>query len=170
MKRLLILASAAALLCGLTGCAQESSAPASSVQEMTYADMSELAKTMKDADPDLPDMLTVTDSDEEAETNFLSITDDLSFDKVAHYLLIYSSEGKCEEIAVIALKDQADTEAAKAALEKHLDTRRHLFAQYHPEEVPRMKNAEVFTSGAYAVLTVCQHPDAVKAAFEQAVG
>ena len=42
-------------------------------------------------------------------------------------------------------------------------------SQYEPKEVKRMEDGVIFTKGQYAVLLICEHPDAVRKAFEEAV-
>jgi len=142
----------------MCGCGEQSSA------EIKYADMQTLAADMAAADSTLPEMLTVTDADENADISFSSVSD-MEYDKIAHYCLVYSAEGKADEICVIAVKDPANVQEAKAALEAHAAARVRMYREYDASQAPRAENAVIFTDGVYAVLVICDHPDAVKAAF-----
>lgn len=124
----------------------------------------ELREDMLAAAPSLPEMKTVSDGDEKSEALF-SYLSDLDYDKVEHFFLVYSATGLADEIAVIAVKDPADAAEAKASLERHLSNRKQMYAQYQPDQVPRVENAEVFTKDQYVVLIVCDDAAAVKAAF-----
>lgn len=173
-----ILSGAAALLlsaCTLCGCGDMSSTAAvssiaetSSAAEFVFADMTKLAADMAAADTTLPDMLTVTDADADAEVSFASVSD-MDYGKLAHYLLVYSSAGKADEICVIAVKDEADAEEAKAALKKHAGSRVRMYREYDASQAPRAEKAVVFAEGHYAVLIICDNPDAVKAAFQAGI-
>ena len=173
-KTRLYCAGAALLLAGcmLCGCGEASStaetAPVSSAAEseaeVTYPDMKQLAADMAAADSTLPDMLTVTDADSDADVSFASVSD-MEYDKIAHYLLVYSSAGKADEICVIAVKDKADAAEAEAELKKHAESRVRMYREYDATQVPRAEKAVVFSEGHYAVLIICDNADAVKAAF-----
>ncbi len=105
----------------------------------------------------------------DAEDLFTNISD-LDYKKVDSFFVSYAKEGgKADEIAVIAVKDSADTEEAKKSLEAHKENRRKLLDQYEPEEVSRIKDGVIFTSGQYAVFIVSEKSDAVRKAFEEAV-
>ena len=49
------------------------------------------------------------------------------------------------------------------------DDRYKLLEQYEPEEVKRIEDGIVFSTGSYAVLIICDDPGAVRVAFEDAV-
>ena len=102
---------------------------------------------------------SVSGNMEDAEKNFSYIST-LSYDKVADYFIVYSTEGTADEIAVIAVKDAADVSRA------HVDDRLKLFQQYGPDQASRVEKAEIFTKDQYAVLLICDDSDAVKTAFE----
>ena len=90
----------------------------------------------------------------------------MDYTKIAHYLIAYSSEGKADEIVVIAMKDKNEVLAAKAALDTHVITRKNMYRTYDPSQEPRVSAAQVFVKGYYAVLVVSDHADAVAAAFD----
>lgn len=132
-------------------------------------DMSSLCKTMLEADSTIPDMTTVLDSDTDADSLFTYITDTYEYSKVEHYFLSYSSEGKADEIVVIAVKDIADIDAAVEALNAHKKHRISMFEQYDPDNVTKVQNGLVFKNSQYAVLIISDNAADVKAAFEKAI-
>lgn len=177
MKRQFIsLAAALCLALTVTACGGGSSIPAldtssaesSAADTYTYADMTKLAADMAAADSTLPDMLTVTDADDGAEASFASIGD-MAYDKIAHWLLVYSSEGKADEICVIAVNNAGDVKEAKDTLQKHADSRVRMYREYDASQAPRAEKAVIFTEGRYAVLIICDNADAVKAAFQAGI-
>ena len=130
--------------------------------------MYDLRTAMEAADSSLPEMLNASDNDKEAEDLFTNISD-LDYSKVDSYFVSYSKEGKADEIAVIAVRDPADVDAAKKSLEAHKEDRYQLLNQYEPEEVKRIEDGIVFSSGQYAVLIICDEKDSVRKAFEDAI-
>ncbi len=152
-KRILALALGLLLL---TGCA-----PAEA-----EVSMYDLEKAMLAADSSLPEMTSVNDSSENPASLFAYLSD-LEYEKVEHFFLAYSTEGKADEIAVIAVKDAGDVDAARESLERHVESRQKLYDQYDPEEAVRVGNAQVFTRGRCAVLILCDETEAVRSAFEE---
>lgn len=159
VKRLLALILGLVLL--TAGCALEAAE-----QDVSLYDLS---KQMLAADDTLPEMTTVNDSSETPETLFVYLSD-LEYEKVEHFFLSYSTEGKADEIAIIAVKDPADAAAAQQSLERHIQSRQKLYDQYDPDQAVRVKEAQVFTQGQYAVLILCDKGQQVREAFEKAVG
>lgn len=131
--------------------------------------MYDLRVAMEEADESLPSMLNASSAEEDAEENFKHISD-MDYEKVDSFFVSYSEDGLADEITVIAVKDAADVKAAKESLKSHRQDRRKLFEQYEPEQVKRIDDGIVFTSGRYAVLIICDDGGAVRAAFEKAVG
>ncbi len=152
----LLLALTAAL--ALAGCGGGSAGTAAP------ADMEAMQQAMLAADPSLPEMLSITGSVEDAKRLFTYLSD-FDYEKVDGYLLSYSSAGTADELAVVAVKDPADVNDAKASLEKHRGDRLKLFQTYGPEEAARVEKGEVFTEGPYAVLIICDDVQGVKDAF-----
>ena len=131
--------------------------------------MYDLRTAMEAADESLPAMLNAGSGEAAAESNFSHISD-MDYDSVDSYFVSDSEDGLADEIAVIAVKDAADVKAAKESLEEHRQDRRMLFEQYEPEQVKRIDDGIVFTSGRYAVLIICDNGQAVRAAFEKTAG
>lgn len=147
-------------LAALAGCASGSSGGTAA----PTANMEALQQAMLEADPSLPDMLSVTSEVDDAKKLFTYLSD-FDYEKVAGYLLSYSSTGTADELAVIAVQDAADVAEAKNSLEKHRQDRLKLFQTYGPQEAARVEKGEVFTEGPYAVLLICDDADSVKEAF-----
>ena len=130
--------------------------------------MGQLQKTMLEADPSLTEMLSVTGDASDSASLFAYLSE-LPYEKVDNFLLSYSSSGKADEVAVIAVKNAADVEEAARSLRTHVEQRRSLFRQYAPDQATRVDQAQVFTSGPYAVLIIADQGQAVKEAFEKAM-
>lgn len=159
MKKFLskLLVIIALLTCG---CGSEPAADTVSMYDLRVA--------MEEADESLPSMLNASNVEEDAKSNFKYISD-LDYDKVESYFVSYSEDGLADEIAVIAVKDAADAREAKESLAAHREERHKLLEQYEPEQVKRIDDGLIFTSGRYAVLIICDNAGAVKAAFEKFV-
>lgn len=130
--------------------------------------MYDLDQKMEEAESSLPEMLYASSEDGNAKEQFVHISD-MDYDKVDSYFVSYSKEGKADEIAVIAVKNPADTAEAKESLERHRQSRIKLLNQYEPKEVKRIEDGVIFSRDQYAVLIICDHPDAVRKAFEDMI-
>lgn len=131
--------------------------------------MKDLCDAMSAADDSLPDMITVKDTDEEAEDTFAYLSD-FEYSKVQRYFMSYASEdGNTQELAVIEVKDKKDVQDAEDSLKKHQESRIKLFEQYEPEKVAEVKEGITFTKDNYAVLIISSSKDSVKKAFETAI-
>ncbi len=162
MKKILPVMLVLSMLFG--GCANnKSTADGSGIS------MYDLCQTMEAADSSLPEMLYASSSEENARDLFVNISD-LDYSKVDSFFVSYAKEGgKADEIAVIAVKNVNDTEEAKKSLEAHKESRHKLLDQYEPEEVSRIDDGVIFTSGQYAVLIISENSGAVRKAFEKAI-
>lgn len=145
------------LINSLAGCGQK--------KVTATVSMYDLQTAMLSADSTLPDMSSVNGSSEDAAELFAYLSD-LSYDKVETYFLAYSTEGKADEIAVIAVKDAANVGEAEKSLDACVEKRRKLYEQYDPTQTERVEKALVFTNGQYAVLIICDKASDVKEAFE----
>ena len=112
------------------------------------------------------DMAYVSSNDADAET-YLSAVSDISYDKVDAFSVCYAKDGKgnSDEVVVIRVKDAADTGAALASLQKHLQTRQSLYATYDPTQSQKVGNGITFSDGLYAVLIVSEDNAKVKQVF-----
>lgn len=142
--RLLVIALLAVL--SLAACGNEGSGTAT-------VNMKQLQQAMLAAAPSLSETASTTGDAADAKETF-SYVSDLPYDKVENFLLSYSTTGKADEIAVIAVKDSADVTKAADSLRAHVESRRKLFLQYGPAEAARVEKAQVFTKDQYAVLII----------------
>ena len=149
---------------GLAACGKDDSG-----KELKTVDMSLLCDAMLAADSTLPEMITVSDSNEDGASLFQYITESFDYSKVEHYFLSYSAEGKADEIVVIAVKDTADIDEAVEALNAHKKHRISMFEQYDPDNVTRVQNGIIFKNSQYAVLIITDNAEDVKAAFEKEI-
>lgn len=164
LKGTLLLSAAALLALSLCACGGTGGQ-----KDTTALDMAQLQQTMLAADPGLTEMTSLTGSAPDGETLFAYVSA-LPYGKVEDFLLSYSTAGKADEVAVIAVKDQQDVEEAARTLRDHVAQRLTLFRQYGPDQAARVEQAQVFTKDNCAVLIVADQAQAVKTAFEQAVG
>lgn len=95
--RLLVIALLAVL--SLAACGNEGSGTAT-------VNMKQLQQAMLAAAPSLSETASTTGDAADAKETF-SYVSDLPYDKVENFLLSYSTTGKADEIAVIAVKDPA---------------------------------------------------------------
>lgn len=158
MKKYVIALALLAVL-ALAGCGAEGGGTAAGT-----ADMEALQQTMLKADASLPEMLSVTSSVSDAEKLFTYLSD-FDYGKVDAYLLSYASGGTADELAVIAVKDEADLQEARDSLEKHRQDRLKLFQTYGPEQAARVEKGVVTTHDRYAILLICDNTDDALAAF-----
>ena len=154
--RLLVIALLTVL--SLAACGNEGSGTAT-------VNMKQLQQAMLAAAPSLSETASTTGDAADAKETF-SYVSDLPYDKVENFLLSYSTTGKADEIAVIAVKDPADVTKAADSLRAHVESRRKLFLQYGPAEAARVEKAQVFTKDQDAVLIICDDSPAVKTAFD----
>lgn len=108
-----------------------------------------------------PEMISVSDVDTDAETLF-AYCSDLSYDKVEHFLLSYSAEGKADEVVVILLKEKEDEKEALESLESHRTSRLKLLQQYEPEETVRLQNGEIYSENGMVAMIVSDDNSKVK--------
>lgn len=159
-KRILLFCLAALLALSLCACGGESQSGGAQVN------MSQLQQAMLAADPSLQQMTSVTSEAADGETLFAYVSA-LPYDKVESFLLSYSSAGKADELAVIAVKDSKDVEEAAQSLRDHVQQRLQLFRQYGPDQAARVEQAQVFTKDNCAVLIIADQSQAVREALEQ---
>ena len=163
---------AALALFSLAGCGGGSSA-----QTQTPAvDGGALLRAMMEADDSLPEMTTVAidagslssnSADYRDSKKTFSYISDLPFDLVDRFAVAYSVDGRlADEIAVIAVKDEADAGDALDSLRRHQEDRLKLYQTYGPQEAARVEKAHMFTRNQYAVLIICDDTTSVTDAFE----
>lgn len=65
-----------------------------------------------------------------------------------------NSNATAEEIAVIKVKDSADVDTIKAAYETRVEEQKAACKDYLPDEMPKLEDAIIYSSGNYVVLCV----------------
>ncbi len=159
-----ILAASAAL--SLTACGNNT--PASSTAESSAqgeqqtnakspAEITE--KIMQDIE--FPSMAEIT-SDRLA--NYYEI-DAQTVDSFSAY--ICGSGAYPDEIAVFKLKSSGDAEAAKAALEKRVESQTKTFENYTPNEMYKIDGKNIVTNGSYIALIISADNKTATQLFEQ---
>lgn len=130
--------------------------------------MYDLRVAMLHADPAMPEMKSVSSSDDKADQLFTYLAE-FDYEKVEGYFLSYAADGMAYEVAVVCLKDAADVAGLKAALQDHVEGRVNLYKTYAPEQMDRAKAAEFVTVGRYVALIMCDDRAAVRSAFQSGV-
>ena len=143
----------------LTGCGSGGEQPSAE------PDVNTVIEEMRAAS-ELPQMLSMNSGDERGERGFAAVSD-LDYEKVEAYSLLYAADGSAYEIAVIRLKDAADSAALEQSLRRHIENRVRTYRQYSPEELPRAESAAAAVHGRYAALVMCDDVAAVKAIFDK---
>ena len=158
----LLLCSMLLLAAALTGCGDAQDAAQTDAQ--AAVDMDELCKNMLAADTTLPEMVTVTDKDDQAELNFGSFSD-FSYDRVAAYFYAYAKEGSSEEIAVVELKDAQDAAALMTTMQNHFKDRRGALEAYAPDQLTLIDHAVIKQNGRYVAMIISPKSGLVQQAF-----
>lgn len=161
MKRLCVCLLALVMLCScFTGCKKKETASSQPVS------MYDLSRAMLSA-ASFGEMKYVSSSDDGAEEKFDYISD-LDYEKIDSFFVSYAEDGKgnADEIAVLRVKQSADTDAAVASLQRHLEKRGNLYRTYDPSQSEKVGKGVVFGSDTFAVLIVSSDNGAVRKAFE----
>ncbi|MCR5373782.1 MAG: DUF4358 domain-containing protein [Lachnospiraceae bacterium] len=154
----------AALLLALTvvflmGCGGEKK------EEVKDVNFYDLRTAMLNATDKLPEMQTASSVDDNA-SELLAYVSDIDYKKVSNFFVSYSKEGLADEIVVISVKDEADVKEAKDSLQKHLEHRKNLFANYAIEQASRLDSAILKVSGRYVVLIIADEYSKIDKAFD----
>lgn len=146
----------------LSGCGKTASTEANKKS----ISISDLQNNMLSADTTLPEMLIVSDADEQADLNF-SYLSSLSYDMIDSYFYAYAKDGTAEEIAVIKLIDKGDAAAMMDSLHEHIKQREGTFQEYAPEQVEMTQNAVVTRHENYIALIISKKNGMVQKTFEE---
>lgn len=149
MKRAACLLLAALMMSSAWGCA---AGPAPDPDEPDV-EVGLVLRAMMDADTTLPEMVTRSSGDGDAEDSFFYLSD-LDYGRVEEYAYAFADAGTAEEMAVVKLKDRSDAAAMMDSLHRHVDARQGTFEEYDPEQVPLTQNAVVIREGRYVALIV----------------
>lgn len=157
-KVLLILTLAAMMLC--VSC--------SNTKEEKDVDFNAVKESLENTAKNLPEMSVADSSSEDGKESFEYLFD-IEYDKIEQYYFTYSSAGTAEEIAIIKLKNSADAEEMKKALEEHVQDRISLLQTYSPEQVEMTEKAVISVQGKFVSLIICENASEVKASFEEII-
>lgn len=150
----------------LTGCGGPAKKAGTAENSEKEISMYDLNKAMCAA-AEFPEMKNASDTDKDGEDSFAYISD-MDYKKVKHFFVTFAADdGNTEEIAVIRVKDEGDVKEAEESLKDHLESRIKLFDQYEPDKVEELKDGEIFSKGAYAVLIVHKNKDIIKSEFDK---
>ena len=86
-------------------------------------------------------------------------------------ILYYNNDNimNCSELLIVKLKDEADTPAFKALVEKHVESQMNLFKNYAPEQYSLLQNSIIETSGNTLFYCTAKNADAVYESFKKAL-
>lgn len=73
-----------------------------------------------------------------------------------------------DEVALITLSDTADKKAVRISVDKHLEQIRNQFANYIPEELPKIDDALVWEQGEFIIVCICENIADVKTILDHA--
>ena len=154
MKKLLIALLLAALL--LTGCAAK--------EEKPLPEAAALAQAVLDSQTYTEEMSAVSEKRLQA---LLGLTAE---DYAQAVLIMDTSRATSEMIAVITAKDAAGADQAAARLNDYLLSLRAQYADYRPEEMPKLNAAQVQRRGLQCALAVAPDQVAARQAVDSAWG
>ena len=146
----------------LTGCGDDSS-------DDKNIDLMAVVEEMKGTDTALPELLTVSETTENAEATF-AILADFDYSKVDKFVYTYSSTGSPEEIALIHVADKASVGDLMKALQAHIDSRLGTFRQYSPEKASIVEGAVLTYSDKYVLLAITPTSGAMQDIFKSKIG
>ena len=128
--------------------------------------LTELADKVKEEDATLPSLSRADSSMEQGEDYFAYLSN-LDYDKIENYCFDYATDGTAEEIAIIQLRDKADSEACKSSLEEHVHSRKTMYDAYKPEQSATVDKAKIIIKDAYVVLLISKDSDAGEKVIEE---
>ena len=152
-KRRFLFLAPLLLLCIAAGCAKKAVLPAADVaraaldSQIYTEEMTELSRSRTDA------LLELSDGD---------VTEAV--------LLMDASRSTPEMIAVLTCADSSSAAAAERTLTGYLESLRAQYADYRPEEMPKLEAASVMRFDSQCVLVVAPDQAAARAAVNKAWG
>ena len=127
---------------------QESEEPA---EEINYAGLADELAAL------------VTDDDiSQVDTAMAVATYGIDAEKVQDCKVFLSSGATASEIAVFAMKDEEGVNELLELMNDRLEERKASFADYAPDEVPKLENAVLLNKDNYVVFAVVADPQAAE--------
>ncbi len=152
-KHWLLLPALLLLLCAASGCARKAAPPAADLaraaldSQIYTEEMTELSRSRTDALLDLSDG-----------------------DAVEAVMLMDASRSTPEMIAVLTCANGTSAASAERKLGEYLESLRAQYADYRPEEMPKLEAASVMKYGSQCVLVVAPDQEAARSAVSKAWG
>lgn len=137
-------------------------------KEDATVDMHELKTELLAVDTTLPQMKTVTSEEENAELNFTALSD-MDYSMVDSYFYSYAEDGDVQEVAVIALKEEADVAEAMESLHTHVENRLGTLREYSPDKVELAEDAVITNKGRYVVFIIAEKSGLIQNAFKASI-
>jgi hypothetical protein len=164
MKRALILLSALCLTLSLTACGGGGSAPQTdpvTVDSTTLPDPETMAQAYLDGGA-FSESLEALDLD--TAYRLYGLADyNVSREDLVGGAVYLSAGATAEEVAVLTCASANVAHAAQEALEAHLEAQKEAYADYLPDEVTKLEQANVVIYGDTVILTVAADQDAADA-------
>ncbi len=164
MKKLLVVISMMFVLIGAAGCQSSTDSSAGVETKPDGISCKEI----------LDDILTeVTDTnndtkmyyEDEKYEEYFEYLYDTSYKRIDDGAFAYASSAYADEITVLHAAEADDVKTIVKHLEDRIDRRMTDFNGYKPEEVEKLGNAVIKTSGNYILMVVADNPEAVEDAF-----
>jgi uncharacterized lipoprotein YehR (DUF1307 family) len=150
----LALVLAAILVLSLAGCG---SASAKTLDLTAFAD-------------DVLDTVTYDDELIELSDKVAGNYYDLTFDGLEDWkIYVSATSSTTNELAVFSCKDSTALDAAKQSVENRLAKQRDAYELYIPDELLRLDNALIKTSGNYLLFSVSDDNETVESLFDKAL-
>lgn len=167
MKKIVCFALSIAMVFALAGCGKEEKQVIDVSKSVEADSKEEVSSKADDATADssagidikniassLLSEITYVDQLSEVDKDTASMFLNFADVEIEEACIYESSGATAEEIVVLKCKDSDNASKAKAAFKQRVEEQTENFTDYVPEEVPKLKDAVVFASGEYAVLSV----------------
>lgn len=109
---------------------------------------------------ELTSSAVTSDTLTEAQSTMLSTIYFISEEDLAGGAAYMSAGSTACEVAVVELKDASKTKDAEEKFKSRVQSQSDLYASYAPDEVTKLNNAIIKSTGKYTVLVVCDNTDA----------
>ena len=101
------------------------------------------------------------------QSNVAAMLYNMDAESIADCSVYCSTGATAEEIAVFRCKDDAAASALVQNARQRLQSQKDAYASYAPQEVPKLENALLRTSGAYVICVVANDYDAITPILDQ---
>lgn len=159
--RLILCAAVIAASAGLCSCGSDDSSKSkvsvsdSETESVSQpVDLKSAAEKLQSKNEELNK--TVMYSDSAFEMNCMNLFDCEYSDLSEGFIIYNSGGGKADEISVISRRD-GDTSKNEKLLKARSERRYKDFDGYVPDELPKIKDAKIFSVGNYSVLIIAEN-------------